>query len=67
MRPCDTAIVAMQMERGRTPDPGGTFAAVLEVALAGIRDVGGREPSPAALTLLEAHGSAHGETGRVSS
>ena len=28
-----------QMERGRPPDPGSTFDAVLEVALAGIRDV----------------------------
>lgn len=49
-----------QMERRRTPDPGRTFDAVLEVALAGIRDVAEREPSPLALTLLDAHGSAHG-------
>ena len=49
-----------QMERGRTPDPGKTFDAVLDVALTGIREMGAREPSQAAITLLDAHGSAHG-------
>lgn len=49
-----------RLEYGRSPDPGNTFDAVLEVALAGIRDIGGRAPTPAALTLQHAHGSAHG-------
>lgn len=52
-------IGMVQLERGRPPDPGDTFDAVLEVALAGVRDVGGRAPSPASLALYRAHHGAH--------
>lgn len=55
-----TVIGMAQIERGRPPDTGNTFDAVLEVALAGIRDVGARAPTRTARALLHAHGSAHG-------
>lgn len=48
-------IGMVQLERRHGADPGGTFDAILEIAMSGIIDAAARAPSERALALLAAH------------
>ena len=48
-------IGMVQLERRHGADPGGTFDAILEIAMSGIVDAAASAPSERALALLATH------------